>query len=397
MTYSLSSTLARLSCGYRLAALALLIPMLFLLAACGGDAEDPEAGAPEAEGEAAEMVAPATPVEVVQIEAGTFRDVIELTGTVEAPDDATLSAEAGGTLVALAPLGTRVGRGGAVAQVNATLNRAVVAQAEAALEAAEAQAALAEDQYRRQEPLLADSIISAAEFEGVRTQQAAARAGVAQARAALAQAREQLANTRVSAPFTGTVEQHFVERGEQVAPGTPVARLVSTSTVEIAAGVPERYANDIRQGTPVRIVPTAYGLGETAGEVTFVGSAINAQNRTFPIEVAIDNRDRTLKPAMIARLYVTRSVLEDVLAVPLTAIVRDERGASVFVAVPEADGYVAENRVVETGAASGGRVVIASGIASGDRIVVAGQTQIATGDRLRITEVATAGLAASLE
>ncbi len=379
---TLSDTIARLACGYRLAAAALLLPMLLALSACGGDAD-----APEADGEATEAVsASATPVEVVRIDAGTFRDVIELTGTVEAPDDATLSAEAAGTLTTLAPLGARVGRGGTVAQVNATMGRAGVAQAEAALEAAQAQADLAEDQYRRQEPLLGDSILSAAEFEGVRTQRAAARAQVAQARAMLAQARQQLANTRVTAPFSGTVEEHFVERGEQVAPGTPVARLVSTDRLKVEAGVPERYANDIRRGTPVRIVPTAYGLDEISGEVSFVGNAISTQSRTFPVEVEIDNREGTLKPAMIAKLFITRSELDDVLSVPLGAIVRDERGASIFVAVPEGDGYVAENRMVETGPSSEGRVVITSGIAAGDRIVVSGQTQIADGDRLRVSD-----------
>jgi membrane fusion protein (multidrug efflux system) len=384
---SLSQRLAALTLGYRLAAAVLVLPMLLTLSACGGEADEPAPDTAEA------VETTATPVEVVRVERATFRDVIELTGTVDAPDDATLSAETAGTITALAPLGTTVRRGAAVAQVNPTMSRASVAQAEAALEAAEAQAELAEDQYRRQEPLLQDSIISAAEFEAVRTQRASARASVAQAEAALAQARQQLAYTRVTAPFTGTVEERLVERGEQVVPGMPVVRLVSTATVDIEAGVPERYANDIQRGTPVRIQPTAYGLPEMSGSVTFVGSAINPQSRTFPIEISIDNRDGTLKPAMVTKLFVTRSVLDDVLAVPLAAIVRDERGASVFVAVPsEGDRYVAERREIETGPASDGRVVVTDGIEAGDRVVVAGQTQIADGDVLRLSQ--TTGLSA---
>lgn len=381
MTSFLTHRLATLTLGYRLAAAVLVLPMLLTLSACGGDA-------PETAPETAEAVeTTATPVEVVRVDRSTFRDVIELTGTVAAPNDATLSAEASGTITNLAPLGTTVRQGAAVAQINPVMGQAGVAQAEAALEAAEAQAELAEDQFRRQEPLLADSIISAAEFEAVRTQRASALAQVAQARAAVAQARQQLAYTRVVAPFTGTVEERLVERGEQVAPGMPVVRLVSTATVDIEAGVPERYANDIRRGTPVRIQPTAYGLLEVSGTVTFVGSAIDPQSRTFPIEISIDNREGTLKPAMITKLFVTRSVLDDVLAVPLAAIVRDERGASVFVAVPsESDRYVAERREIETGPASDGLIVVTDGIEAGDRVVVAGQTQIADGDVLRLSQ-----------
>jgi multidrug efflux pump subunit AcrA (membrane-fusion protein) len=69
-------------------------------------------------------------------------------------------------------------------------------------------------------------------------------------------------------------------------------------------------------------------------------------------------------------------------------VVRDERGASVYVAEPaEGDAYIARRRAVTTGPASNGQVVIQDGIVAGDRVVVAGQTQIADGDRLRITEV----------
>ncbi|MEO0856829.1 MAG: efflux RND transporter periplasmic adaptor subunit, partial [Bacteroidota bacterium] len=122
----------------------------------------------------------------------------------------------------------------------------------------------------------------------------------------------------------------------------------------------------------------------------FVGSAINPQNRTFPVEVELDNRNGTLKPAMVMKLFVTRSVLDNVLAVPLAAIVRDEVGASVYVAVPEAEAkggerlYTAERRRVALGPQASGRVVVNGGLQPGDRVIVSGQTQIATGDRVRV-------------
>ena len=386
MTYSLANRLAALSFGYRTAALVLLLPMVLLLAACGSDAEVEV----EAETDAFDR---AVPVEVVIAEPGTFEDVIEMTGTIEAPDDATLSAEAAGTLTSLAPLGTTIQRGGTVAQVNATMGRAGVAQAQAALEAAQAQAALAEDRYRREEPLLQDSIISAMEFEGVRTQRAAAQAQVAQARAALAQAQQQLAYTRVTAPFTGTVEERFVERGEQVAPGMPVVRLVSAEQLKAKAGVPERYAGDIAVGTPVRIVPQAYNAPPLQGTVSFVGRAINPQNRTFPIEVGLPGGAGPLKPEMIVRLEVQRAAFENVISLPLAAIVRDERGTSVLVVREEDDGLVARRQPTVLGAQSGGFVVIDSGVNAGDRVIASGQSTVSEGDRVRIAEERPSGFA----
>src|SRR5690606_20771735 len=82
----------------------------FVLAACGGDPAEPSAEAGAAD--------TAVPVEVVAVEPAPFEDVIELTGSVEAPEDATLGAEAAGTLTYLAPLGAFVRAGATVAQVN---------------------------------------------------------------------------------------------------------------------------------------------------------------------------------------------------------------------------------------------------------------------------------------
>lgn len=378
MTSPLIRRISALSFGSRFAAPLLALPVLLLLSACGdsGTAEEPAPGPTDR----------AVPVEVIVAEPGPFEEVIEMTGTVEAPDDATLSAEASGTLTALAPLGTTVRRGGTIAQINPTMGRAGVAQAEAALEAAQAQADLAQDQFRRQEPLYRDSIISAMEFEGVRTQQAATQAQVAQAEAALAQARQHLANTRVVAPFTGTVEEHFAERGEQVTPGVPVVRLVSAEQVKVRAGVPERYAGDIEVGTEVRVIPQAYGLPPVRGTVLFVGAAINPESRTFPIEIGLPSEAGRLKPEMVVRLEVRRRSLEDVIAVPLGTIVRDERGPSVFVVRQDTSGLVARNQPTELGPSSGGRVVIEDGLSAGDRVVASGRSTVSEGERVRIAD-----------
>ena len=392
------------------------LPLLLLalvaapLAACGG-ADVP--GLPGDEESASDEPA-ALPVEVVVAEPDYFEDAIELTGTVDAPDDATLAAEASGTLTYVAPLGTYVGAGGTVARVDPRLAsaqvnaaQAAVAQARAGVQAAQAQRQaaqaqldLAQDQYNRQLPLFRDSILSALEFRGIESQLASARAQVAQAGAGVAQAQGQLGaaqaqlnqartalgNTRIVAPFGGTVEERLAERGETVGPGTPVIRLVSSGQVQIEAGVPERYAGEIERGTEVLITPNAYEAESRNGRVTFVGSAINTQSRTFPIEVAVENAGGQLRPAMIVRLFVTRDVLDEAIVVPQEALVRDERGTSLYVAAPQENGRIAERRPVTLGPQSGGYVVVEEGLRTGDEIIVSGQASLAEGDRVRVTE-----------
>ncbi|HEX7070569.1 MAG TPA: efflux RND transporter periplasmic adaptor subunit, partial [Rhodothermales bacterium] len=123
------------------------------------------------------------------------------------------------------------------------------------------------------------------------------------------------------------------------------------------------------------------GLGNRLGRVSFVGSAIDADSRTFPIEIALDNAGRDLKPEMVAQVMVTRENLTGATVVPRDAVLRDELGTAVFVVKREGGAKAtAERRSVTTGAAYGNRVVITSGIEPGDEIVTAGQTTLTDGD-----------------
>lgn len=385
----------------------LLLVFALFLAACGSGAEAPS----ETDASAENM---GIPVDVLVAEPALFEDVIELTGSVNAPEDATVGAEASGTITYLASLGAYVRRGGTIAQVNPSMAQAMVSAARAGVsqsqagirvaqaqkQAAVAQLELAEDQHRRQEPLFRDSILSALEFRGVQTQLAAARAQVAQADAGIAQAQGVLrqaqaslqqaqtsyANTRVSAPFGGTVEAHLIERGETAGPGTPIARIVSGGGYRVTAGVPERYATDIEIGTPVRIL-TSSGEGEPlGGRVVFSGRAVDPASRTFPVEIALSDPDSRLRPEMVVRLTISRTVLEDVIALPLYTILRDERGTSVFVVKQTDGGMIAERRPVELGPSSNGRTVITSGLEAGDSVIASGQNSLAEGDLVRISQ-----------
>ena len=436
-----------------------LLPLLLLGTLVAGCGERP--GGADGDAAATDSLDTSVPVEVLIAETGVFEDVIELTGSVESPNDATLSPDVPGTLIYVAPIGAAVRRGATVAQVDPSSAQAQVAQAQAGVsqaqagvdqaqagieaaraqvaqaeagvraaraqrQAAQAQVDLAEDQYRRQAALVRDSILSALEFRSVQSGRASARAGASQADAGIAQAegqlraargnlaaaqsslqaavsqrsaaqaglrsaRTQLRKTRVTAPFSGVVEERLQEPGELASPGAPVVRLVAGGAVKVTAGVPERYAGEIERGTQVTIRPTAYDAEARGGRVAFVGSAIDLASRTFPIEVALDNSDGALKPAMVVRLGVTRDVLADVISVPQDAVVRDERGTSVFVVSTDSVGaFVAARRVVELGPQSGPNVVIRSGLRDGEQVITSGQGGLSEGDRVRVTERRTA-------
>ena len=331
------------------------------------------------------------PVETFNVQRTTFDDVLELNGEVMAVNDATLSAEAGGTVLSIAEQGAFVEAGRPVARLESGQAEAAVAQAEAQLETARSRLELASDNYQRQAPLYRDSIISALEFEQVRNERNQARASVNQAQAGLADARERLANTRIRAPFSGTVEERMVEPGEQISPGQEVARMVDIGRVEITANVPERYANDVERGQNVTVQFDTYGAAPRRGQVTFVGNTIDPQSRTFPVEVEVPNDDRTLKPEMSGTMQISTRTLEDALVIPRTALERDEEGVNLYTVRRRRDSTGARVPVVEIRSVTVGptyeqQAVVLSGLDGGEELIVNGQGNVATGDTVRVTQ-----------
>jgi membrane fusion protein (multidrug efflux system) len=315
---------------------------------------------------------PETRVETLVLEPTSFTDVLQVTGSVEALDDATLSAQTSGPVTMLVDRGARVQAGEPVAKIDAE-------EAVAAVEQAQARYDLAQDRFERQQPLYRDSVISALEFEQVRSERN-------QAKAALQQAKIRRANATLRAPFPGTVEERFLEVGEQAAPGAKLVRLVNTRRVQVTAGIPERYANDIERGTPVQLDFRRYDAGVRTAEVTFVGNTIDPDSRTFPIEVTVPNEDRTLKPEMGVNLRVTRAVLDSTLVLPRTAVLRDEAGTHVYVVDRSDTTAVARNRDVVLSPGTGGRVVADSGLAAGEEVIIVGQNNVAPGTPLEIAQ-----------
>ncbi len=349
-----------------------------LLAGCGTEPPNAARSAPASVAEER-----AIRVETLVLEPTVFRDVIQLTGSVDAFDDARLSAQSSGTVIAVAPLGTSLRNQATVAQINPLVPESAVLQASAIVEAAEAQFGLARENLTRNEPLFADSVISTIEWEGVQAQYNQSRANLAQAEAALDQARTMLAQTRVVAPFDGTVEEHFVEPGEQVTPGMAVARLINTRRIKVVSGVPERYAADILPGTPVQISFEAYRGKRIDGLVSFVGRAVDPQSRTFPIEIVINNPDGTIKPEMVARVEVTREIIEDALVVPRAAVIRTENGHIVYLIETREGIPTAVQRDLVPGP-DFGAYVVATNLQPGDEVIVLGQSRVIDGDRVEI-------------
>jgi membrane fusion protein, multidrug efflux system len=311
-------------------------------------------------------------VETITMKPDALEAMIRVNGTVEAYEDATISAEVSGRVEYIAPLGKTVEQGEIIARLD---NRMLQAQYEAARVSYE----LAVDTYERQQALYADSIISELHYRNIRTQRD-------QAKAQFEQAEKQLNDSRITAPFAGRIEERLVKTGELINPGMPVVRIVNTARVKVAAGVPERYSGEVREGSRVEMHFRTYGDLARTGTVSFAGNVIDPDTRTYPIEIEITNPDRVVKPEMVVELRIQRRRVEGTFVIPRTAIIRDEVGQNVFVAREENGHPVAELVRIRTGVVSGSLIEIVDGISAADEVVIAGHRTLNQGDRLDILE-----------
>jgi membrane fusion protein (multidrug efflux system) len=343
-----------------------------VLAACGRGGEDTGAGDSTPGGDSQPTYTRVINVETMALEARPFSEVIRLTGVVQANQDVTLAAEESGVIrEILVEKGNPVRKGQALMRIDDQLLRGQVDQARA-------QAQLAQETWERRKRLWEEDRV------GSEIAYLEAKFAAEQTSANLRVLEERLSRHTIRAPISGVLDSRSVEVGSMVQPGMAVARVISLNPAKVTAGVPERFALDVEKGVEAVVTLEVFPGESRSAEVSYVGATVDPRNRTFPVEVTLDNSDGRIKPEMIASVELVRRAVQDALVVPQEALIRVEDGFVVFVVDGEGEEAVARVHTVELGPAQRNQVVVRTGLEVGDRVVVNGQKDVADGDRVKV-------------
>jgi RND family efflux transporter MFP subunit len=311
-------------------------------------------------------------VETRVIEPSDFTSYVRLTGAVQAYHDVVVGSQESGMIERFLVLkGSRVRAGQAIARIDDEILAAQVDEARAAT-------SLARERYERQRQLWEDEGIGS-EIAFLQTKY---EAESAEARLAFLQAR--LDRHTITSPISGVLDDRYVDAGEIVAPGTPVARVLTVDRLKIVGGVPDRFGPYVARGGIAVLSFDAMPGRTLEGRIEFVGAAVDERNRTFPIEILLDNPDGLLKLQMVANVRVATERLEAVVVVPQEVVLRTETGYEVYVVSGGPGETVAEARRVELGPGFENEVVVAAGLEEGDRLIVKGHQLVDAGDRVRV-------------
>ena len=310
-------------------------------------------------------------VELQALELSDFTAYVRMTGAVEAFEDVVVSSQESGVIEAvLVDKGASVRAGQPIARID---DETLAAQ----VDEARASAALARERYERQRQLWEEEGIGS-EIAFLQTKYDAQSAD---ARLDFLEAR--LARHVIKSPIAGVLDDRFVDVGEVVSPGAAVARVLTVDKLKVVGGVPERFGPYVKPGDRAILTFDVLPGRTIEGTISYVGAAVNERNRTFPIEVLLDNPDGRLKPQMVANVRVATERFEDVIVVPQEVMVRTEDGYQVFVAAEDEGGLHAEARPVVLGPSFENEVVVESGLEPGERLITTGHQMVDAGDRVR--------------
>ncbi len=206
---------------------------------------------------------------------------------------------------------------------------------------------------------------------------AAARADVAAQQAAVAQARRDVDKTRVRAPCDAFLVSRQVEVGQWVAPGGPVAEVVAIERIRIRASVPESAIRFARPGEPATVRIEALDRTFPA-TITRVIPQADADARSVPVEIDLENADHAILPGMFAWTWVPSGPRGKRLTVSPDAIVIRGTAKMVYVIRPGPEQTsMAVPVPVETGLVMPGAVELRTkAIRPGDLVVVRGNERL---------------------
>ncbi|OYV73569.1 MAG: hypothetical protein B7Z72_02225 [Gemmatimonadetes bacterium 21-71-4] len=307
----------------------------------------------------------------------------ELSGSLEADEQATVRAEVqGAVLETYAEPGQRVARGQLLARLDDTVLREQALSARSAVATAQDADDIAQRNLQRSQALIKVGAIAERDLEAARNAAMVARTQLDNAKAAAANAEKMLARTMVRAPFDGVVATRTANGGDFISPGGAMFTVVNPATMRLEASVPANALDEVRVGMPVDFTVTGYPGRTFNGRITRISPAADPATRQVALLARIPNAGHTLVAGLFADGRVA-SETHDGPVVPIAAVNQD--GVTPTVTA------LRQGKVTRIGVELGIRddvaetVEIRRGLAAGDTILVGAARAISPGTPVAVS------------
>jgi membrane fusion protein (multidrug efflux system) len=310
---------------------------------------------------------PAIKVITLTLEPRRVEDMISLPGEVEPHEELWVKAEVTGQVMQI-PVkeGQYVKKGQLLAKLDDRDYRSRVARIEANYK-------LAKVDHDRIESLAERNITARSKLDE-------AVAHLAELAAQYREAKLALSRTRITAPISGRLNELKAKEGDLLTMSKEVAQIIQIKEVKVTVGVPESDVAAVLDLDGADVVIEALDNRRVHGEKIFLSRKPRTLARLYDLELLVPNTDGKLLPGMFARVELVKKVFPEALAIPLYAVISQNKDQFVYV---DNQG-VAEKRKVTLGVLSGWEVQVTSGLTPGDRVVVVGHRFLDQGQALEV-------------
>ena len=304
-----------------------------------------------------------------------FTHFLELQGNVSTKNNLVIFPEYSGILTRVyVKEGQKVIKGQTLAKIDDGGMSQQLAQVQI-------QANLAKTTFERQERLWQQKI-------GSEIQYLQAKSNYEAQTEAVNQIKQQIGKTIVRAPFSGTIDDVITEQGSVVGAGqSQLMRIVNLDDMYIETDVPERYITDVIKGKSVEVEFPV--LGKTfKTKIRQAGNFINPANRTFKVEIAVPNKDKTIKPNLTARLKINDYTNNEAILIKQSIISENANGEQYVYIVSdkkENGEGVAKRVIIETGKTQGDVIEVLKGLENGAEIIEEGARSVKDKQTVKVT------------
>ncbi len=223
----------------------------------------------------------------------------------------------------------------------------------------------------RMQNLLKDGGVTETQFEE-------AKLGVESIEIQIESLQKQINDTYLKSPLSGTVNQMMVENGSYIAPGAPIANVVSTNPIELEVFLTEDQVVTVKTGQRVNLTADVFGNKTMDGTVAFIDVKADDSKR-FPVKIKISNPGN-LKAGMNGRATFSAGKPVAAIAVPRTAFAGSVQDGKVFVL----NGNKVSLRQVTPGTIYANKVEILSGLSEGETVITSGQINLQDGTEVNV-------------
>lgn len=256
------------------------------------------------------------PVQTEPLESGTFREEVETVSTLEALDEVSLAAQAGGRIEQLRiRQGDSVNVGALLLVLDQTQARADVARLKAEVETNRLN-------YQRYEFLVKQGAASAIQRDELRQRYVASREQLIASEA-------DLAFRDLKAPISGTIGDVTVKVGDVISAGQSFTSIIRNNRLLARVEVPALFSGRLRPGQTVVLMDPASGRPMAQAPVLSIDPGVSSSTQTLLVKAEFDNAANSLRTGLRTR---TKLILDErqLPSVPFAAVTQQSGQTFVF-------------------------------------------------------------------